>query len=111
MTVRSSSVQGHQGPNTFDPIFESIKRTYHVHSIKYRFDCYEHANGEFIECEHAESDQCTCIEEEPAPSERNRDEECPACQAAAAASTEPESEPSATVESVRGPGPALDWYK
>ena len=65
-------------------------------TIRYRCDHCEDANGEFIECDGVESGECTGVEEEPAPSERNREEDCPNCEAAAAAaaaaSTEPESE-------------------
>ena len=69
----------------------------YIKTIKYKCNHCEDADSEFIECEEAETGQCAGIEEQPAPSERNREEECPECEAAAsaaaAASTEPESEP------------------
>jgi len=78
-------------------------------TIRYRCDHCEDANGEFIECDGVENGECTGVEEEPAPSERNRGPNCEAAAAAAAAaSNEPESEATSESQEERaGQGEAI----
>ena len=71
--------------------------TEYTKTVKYSCGHCVDQLGELITCEAVDNgQQCPNTEEQPAPSEIERELDCPDCIAAASASTEPETEVSET---------------